>query len=117
MSRRKKGGAKGSALPPRADRPGVIKLTKKEVVRRELGTAIRLFVTGGDPVAVYVLASAAAAILHGVGKANAKETWRTAFFDLIQDDFHDAVEELLDEPCPAGHAGAETAKVVNQRGV
>jgi hypothetical protein len=75
-----------------------LKLSKKEVARRELATAIRLFVADGDPVSIHVLASAASAIIRPIGKAGQQKTWREEFRDRVIPEYQDSVESLLDEP-------------------
>ena len=94
--RTKKG--KFAPLPEPPQPRGAIKLTKQDVVRRELATAIRLFVTGGDPVAVYVLASAASGIINPAGQAKNVDTWRVEYLDYIKDEYREAAEHMLDEP-------------------
>jgi len=95
---RAKGRRSRAKPPPRPTVPDALRLTKKEVVRRELATAIRLYVTNGDPVAIHVLTSAAAEILNVVGKTRAVETWKVAFLDRIVDEHRGEVEAALREP-------------------
>lgn len=97
MARRRKS-RKGRADVEWPEPLGALVLTKKDVAQRELATAIRLFVNGGDPVAIYVLASAAAEVMGPIGRGAFKETWRVAFLDRIKDEFRDAAEDVLDEP-------------------
>lgn len=83
---------------PRTPAPTAIRLTKKDVVRRELATAIRLFVGGGDPVAIHVLASAASAVLQPIAEAKGHLTGRSAFLDIyIKDEYRREAELLVDE--------------------
>ena len=89
---------RGRTPPPRTPAPTAIRLTKKDVVRRELATAIRLFVGRGDPVAIHVLASAASAVLQPIADAKGHLTGRSAFLDIyIKDEYRREAELLVDE--------------------
>ncbi len=67
-------------------------------MRRELAAAIRLFVGGGDPVAIYVLASAASAVLQPIADAKGHLTGRSAFLDIyIKDEYRHEAQLLVDE--------------------
>ena len=77
--------------------PDDLKLTKKDVVRQELRTAIRLYILGGDPVAIHVLASAASAIMRPIGESMNTDTWRVLFLDIIHDEYRDDAATLIDE--------------------
>jgi hypothetical protein len=53
---------------PKSANPEVLALTKVDVARRQLQTAITLWFTNGDPVSVHTLAAAAHEIIHTVTK-------------------------------------------------
>lgn len=54
--------ARGVPLSP------VLRLSKQEVAQREIDAAIGLFLSGGDPVVVYLLAMAALHVVEGVAR-------------------------------------------------
>jgi hypothetical protein len=113
MAKRSRGRNRGNVdWPPP---PGALVLTKKDVLRRELASAIRLFIAGGDPVAIYVLVSAASAVMEPIGKASLKDTWRVLFLDHIKDEFRVDAEEVLDEPFNFMKHGARDAQAQLRR--
>ena len=60
-----------------------IKLTRRDVARGEIHTAIDLLILGGDPVSCHVLASAASDVLRGVANATGKRTFDSAMEEYI----------------------------------
>ena len=62
-----------------------------------MAAAIRLFLDDGDPVAVHLLASAAAAIAFSVGEATGRDSSRRLSLDHIKDEYQDAFRYVLDE--------------------
>lgn len=58
-------------------------MTKLQVARREIDTAVKLLFDGGDPIAVMVLAAAARGIVSSLCEIAGKK----AFVDLLQEDF------------------------------
>lgn len=60
--------------------PRPIKISKLDAARRQLQTAIELWFTGGDPVAVHTLAFAAYEIVHTVSKKRDPKR-RTLIYD------------------------------------
>jgi hypothetical protein len=61
----------------------VIKLTKLEVARRQLDTAIRLWFADGEPVSIHSLAYAAYEIIHVVSKIK-NPNRQDLLFDSLQ---------------------------------
>jgi hypothetical protein len=96
VTKRRRRRAGQSDIPKDESLPGSLPLRKERVVEGELTTAIRLFFHDGDPVAVHVLASAAAAVLHDVGSANGRVTWRATMLGAIREEYQDAMADGLD---------------------
>lgn len=71
-----------------ASKPSIIKVGKLEAAVRQLRTAITLWFTGGDPVAVHALAFAAYEVIHTVSKKRDKFR-RDLLFNsvLIKDEY------------------------------
>ncbi|HXW39863.1 MAG TPA: hypothetical protein VEK75_01575 [Xanthobacteraceae bacterium] len=81
-----------------ADKASVIRISKLDAARRQLRTAITLWFTDGDPVAVHALAFAAYEIFHTVSKK--RDPYRRDLLldsDMIKDEYrrewHDLVKK------------------------
>ena len=78
-----------------ADRPE--RLTKLDVVQRQLRTAIRLFFEDGDSVSAYTLAAAAEGVLGGLLKKQGKRhPFRES--DLIKEGMEREFNSILNQP-------------------
>ena len=67
-------------LPPLT----TLRLTKLEAARRQLRTAIVMFLEDRDPVSIYALASAAQDVLRGLLKAKGKEAISVKDSDFVK---------------------------------
>ena len=67
-------------------------LTKLEIARRQLGTALQLFLDDADPVSVHTLACAGVEIAHSLAEATGKEPFRSISLrgnsSLTEQEFH-----------------------------
>lgn len=82
-------GTEEVAPPARADELYVI--SNLEAAHRQLATAIRLYVEGGDIVAVHTLACAAREIYE----KHCKAIGQRRFFDILADSFPDRTEKQI----------------------
>lgn len=72
-----------------------IRLSRRDVARSEVDTAIELLFTGNNHVAINLLAWAAVDVLRGLCQAHGIETFMTRFYDSIRPEFHKEFRETL----------------------
>jgi hypothetical protein len=65
-----------------------IRLTRHQVARKELDVAITLLLTGGEPVAINLLAWAAVDVLRGLCEARGEVSFLALFEDHIRPEYH-----------------------------
>ena len=65
-----------------------LRLTRRQVARREIDAAVTLLLTGGEPVAVNLLAWAAVDVLRGLCEARGVATFMSIFEERIRPEFH-----------------------------
>jgi hypothetical protein len=92
----------------------VVKLSKLDVARRQLETAIRLYFSMGDPVSIHTLTSAAYQVLRDLNKAHAwAPMLKDALPELVRQEDRDAVTKKLNEAVNFfKHADRDRAEVL-----
>jgi hypothetical protein len=83
-------------------------LTRQEVAKREIDTAIRLFVAGGDEVSIHVLGFAALGVLETEAKKTGRECSMMMARDHAKEEYADAFMDVLRDPSNyMKHGGAD----------
>ncbi|MES1202718.1 MAG: hypothetical protein ABUS57_14880 [Pseudomonadota bacterium] len=75
-----------------------MKLTRREVARRELAKGIREFFLEGDPVVVHLLASASRDISEAVAKSSGIRVFSDAIKDVVLPEYQAAFRKMIKEP-------------------
>lgn len=93
MTARRKG--TGSKLPRRKPDLPTLDLSRQEIAKRELSAAFHLLISGGDPIAVYVLTMAAFHICDGEAKRLKRPTPWQMYLAQIPQEYRDDYVDIL----------------------
>jgi hypothetical protein len=82
-----------------SDSGGKILVSKMDVARRQLQTAIQLWFTDGDPISIHTLAAAAYEIIHAISKKR-NPNRRDLLFDslIVKEEYRGIWAKIIKEP-------------------